>query len=283
MSETNTAALLIRKDMATPSVLNVGQGTATVFTTRCIGKQTPNEDAVGVLSINGRRGVLVVADGFGGQPAGDQAAELALTAVIEAVELSSAAGGDAQSGILAGLDRANELVKGLGVGAATTLAAVEIEGTRIRPYHVGDSEVLVVGQRGRVKLRTISHSPVGYRVEAGLINQEEAIQHEERHIVSNMVGSDEMRIDVGPTVELRPRDTVVIASDGLFDNLMVDEIAGVIRKGNLLASTQQLVERCQGRMNGAMGEPFKPDDLSVVVFRPSGSVIGGRRRPRYGT
>ncbi len=265
----NVATLRIREDMTDPDVLDVGQGRAAVFTARCIGKETPNEDAVGVLSTDGQYGVLVVADGFGGQPAGDRAAELALSAVIEAVEESSAAGGETQAGILAGLDQANELVKCLGVGAATTLAAVEVEGNRIRPYHVGDSEVLVVGQKGRIKLRTISHSPAGYSVEAGLMDPEEAIQHEDRHVVSNMVGSDEMRIEVGPVVNLRPRDTVVIASDGLFDNLVVDEIAGVIRKGDLLESTQQLVRHCQDRMSGAMGEPFKPDDLSVVVFRLS--------------
>jgi serine/threonine protein phosphatase PrpC len=268
--------MLIREDMPQPVSLNVGSGTVAVYTARSPARETANEDAAGVLSVDEARGVVVVADGFGGQPAGDQASELAVTAVVESVEQAAAEGSELRVGILAGFDRANEAVLALGVGAATTLAAIEIDQSCIRPYHVGDSEVLAMGQRGRIRFQTIAHSPVGYSVEAGLLDQTEALHHEDRHLVSNMVGSGDMRIDVGPVVRLAPRDTVVVATDGLFDNLTVGDIADVIRKGDLLCATKQLVGQCRERMDGVAGDPCKPDDLTVVAFRLRDA--GQRRR-----
>ena len=63
-----------------------------------------------------------------------------------------------RSRILDGFEEANEAVLGLGVGAATTLVAAEIEDTRVRSYHVGDSMSLIVGQRGKLKSQSVPHS-----------------------------------------------------------------------------------------------------------------------------
>ena len=154
-------------------------------------------------------------------------------------------------------------------GAATTLALVEIQDRTIRPYHVGDSAILVTGQRGKVKLQTIPHSPIGYAVEAGLMEEEEAIHHEERHVISNVIGSDQMRIEIGPPIELAPRDTLLLASDGLFDNLLPDEIIDTIRSGPLDEAVGVLVKTAQERMAKQTGDaPSKPDDLTVIAYRP---------------
>ncbi len=57
------------------------------------------------------------------------------------------------------------------------------------------------------------------------------MHHEERHLVSNVVGTDDMRIELGPPLKLARYDTVLLASDGLLDNLYTDEIVELIRKG----------------------------------------------------
>ncbi len=128
--------------------------------------------------------------------------------------------------------------------------------------------ILVVGQRGKLKLQTVPHSPVGYAVEAGLLDEKEAIHHEDRHLVSNIVGSPEMTIEVGRTLKLRPRDTVVLGSDGLFDNLHVEEITEIVRKGPLAAAASALADICRRRMDEPEpGRPSKPDDLTFLVYR----------------
>ena len=200
-----------------------------------------------------------------GQPTGDRN-DSKITS--EATLAGGEATVDLRAAILNGIEAANQAVRELGTGAATTLALVEIQDRTIRTYHVGDSEILVTGQRGKVKLQTIPHSPIGYAVEAGLMEEEEAIHHEARHVISNVIGSDQMRIEMGPPTEMAPRDTLLLASDGLFDNLFPDEIVEAIRSGPLDNSIGSLVEAAQGRMATSGGTaPSKPDDLTVIAFR----------------
>ncbi len=128
--------------------------------------------------------------------------------------------------------------------------------------------ILVMGQRGKIKLQTVSHSPVGFAVEAGVIDEAEAMHHEDRHLVSNVLGASDMRIEVGSTLTLSPRDTLLLSSDGLFDNLHRDEIVERMRKGPLLEAARRLGQDSVRRMTRPVGEnPSKPDDLTFVVLR----------------
>jgi serine/threonine protein phosphatase PrpC len=266
---TEQIRLFLEQDMPGGEIHSVPGGVAVVYSVRCPGKASVNEDAALLLPCDADRCVLAVADGFGGQPAGDQASRLATGALVDSVEQALLKGAELREGILNGFERANQAVSNLGVGAASTLAAVELENGSVRTYHVGDSEILLVGQRGRIKLQTISHSPVGYAVEAGWLEEAEALHHQDRHLVSNMLGTAEMRIEIGPALQLRPRDTLLLATDGLFDNLHLDEIVQAVRKGPLTRAVQVLADRCTERMQTrGEGRPCKPDDLTFVVFRP---------------
>ena len=269
MSATHEAKLYFDKDMEESDRLSFAGGQAIVYTSRCPHKAGSNEDAAGLISLGNGSGVVVVADGMGGGAAGEEASRLAVCTLRTALKDADETALPLRSAILNGIERANHAVVDLGIGAATTLAAVEIQSGRVRPYHVGDSMILIVGQRGKIKLRTISHSPVGYAVESGLMDQDEAMHHEDRHLVSNMIGHTNMRIEVGSTLQLAPRDTLVMASDGLFDNLHEEEIIERIRKGSLAAGVCQLATEAQHRMNHPVSrKPSKLDDLTLVAFRP---------------
>lgn len=249
----------------------VADGRAVVFSRRCPDKETPNEDAAALVATSSGSAVLAVADGFGGQPAGEQAARIALESLAESVTEALSDGGTLRTGILDGFERANEAINAMGVGAATTMVALEIDDGAVRPYHVGDSMALVVGQRGKTKLQTVSHSPVGYAVESGMLHEADALHHEDLHIVSNMLGSPEMRIEIGTFVRLRPWDTVLIASDGLFDNIPTQEVTDLIRTSPLPKVAKRLAAECDQRMrNPGEGQASKPDDLSFILFRLRG-------------
>lgn len=173
-----------------------------------------------------------------------------------------------RTAILNGIERANAEVTGLASGAATTVSVMQIEGRRVRPYHVGDSVILVVGQRGKIKHQSIAHGPVGYAVEAGMLDEGEALHHDERNVVSNVVGSPDMRIEVGPSLCLAARDTVLLASDGLSDNMYPEEIVERIRKGPLEAAAERLSRLCNRRMTQPTPrQPSKADDLTFILFR----------------
>ena len=190
-----------------------------------------------------------------------------------ALELSIPSGvalptGMLRAAVLDGIERANDTIQALGIGAATTIAAAEITGREVRPYHVGDSMILLVGQRGKVKFQSVSHSPVAQAVEAGLLDEHEAMHHEDRHLVSNVVGSPSMRIEIGPQLKMAERDTLLLASDGLFDNLHLSEIIEIVRKGPLRECVRGLAAAATQRMHSESTKiPSKPDDLSIVAFR----------------
>lgn len=248
--------------------LAVAGGQACAYTAREPGKETENEDTVAVIPYGPGATVLVVADGAGGLPAGKRASLTAVSTLAAALQAAMEHTTVLRNAILNGIEAANEAVMALANGSATTLTVIAIEGRTVRSYQVGDSEALVIGQRGVIRLQTTAHSPTGFAVEAGLLDHREALHHEERHLVSNFLGTSDMSIDIGAAVEMRPRDTVLVASDGLMDNVHLEEIIEYVRKGPLLAGLTAAIEAAQQRMRGEReGDPCKPDDLSLILFR----------------
>ena len=235
-----------------------------VYSRRSPAKTTANEDGALVAYLAPESLVLAVADGVGGHAAGEEASRRTLQALRTSLA-EVGEGNQVREAVLAGIDRANASVLELGSGAATTIVAVVIEDGHVRAYHVGDSQALAFGGRGKLKLETIPHSPVGFGVEAGLLAAEDALSHEDRHIVSNVVGDADMHIGLSARVPLCPRDSVVVASDGLFDNIPVAKVTEMLRRGPLDAAVDRLVEACATRMT----DGGHPDDLTLVAFRPS--------------
>jgi len=241
---------------------------ASVLSVRKPDRAGPNEDAAGLVSLGEAATVAILSDGAGGHPGGAEAARIAVRSVCEAVAMAGQDPQRVRPAIIDGFESANRAITALGTGAAATLAAVEIQKSKVRAYHAGDSMVLVTGQRGKRKWLNVPHSPVGYAVEAGLLDRGDALHHEDLHLVSNMLGSRDMRIELGATVDFAARDTIVLASDGLSDNLHLAEIVDIVRKGPLRDAVDRLAELSQQRMEvPSDGAPSKPDDLTVIAVR----------------
>lgn len=258
----------VQCDLAEPLSLEIAGREVVVYTHRCPDHAAASEDAAACFSINGESGVLVVADGVGGQASGEIASGMAIDIIQD--HISSARKQPAREILLDALDAANDRILNLGVGAATTLALVELQAGFVRPYHIGDSMITLMSQRGRVKWQSICHAPVGYAVEAGVLDEEEAMYHPDRHLVSNVLGQDDMRISLGPRLSMAARDTLVLCSDGLSDNVSTDETIDLLRSGPLVAGCMQLVEIAQARMRNVGHEPDapgKPDDLTIIACR----------------
>lgn len=246
----------------------VGGGVMVAYSCRAPDKDTANEDAVAAIPYGPDAVVLVIADGAGGLPAGRRASRTAVRSLEKSLHVAMSETTLLRTAILNGIEAANQAVLSLANGSATTMTVVTIEGLLARTYQVGDSEAMVVGQRGKIKLQTMPHSPTGFAVEAGFLDERAALHHEERHLVSNFIGTSDMRIDMGAAVKLKPRDTVLLASDGLTDNIHVGEIAGMIRKGSLEDAIAAIASLARRRMSvESKHQPSKPDDLSVILFR----------------
>ena len=262
--------LILLDGMEVPDRLSieVGGGQVVAFTGRSPDKDSENQDTVAIIPYGPDAAVLVVADGAGGMPAGRRASQTAVAALDQSLQLAASQTMLLRTAILDGIESANAAVLELANGSATTMTVVTIEGRIARTYQIGDSEALITGQRGAIRAQTMAHSPTGFAVEAGFLGEREALHHKERHLVSNFIGTADMRIDIGATVELRPKDTVLVASDGLTDNIHLHEIKDLVRSGPLAQALDAIIKLATHRMTAEPSrQPSKPDDLSIILFR----------------
>lgn len=232
------------------------------------GRVTENEDSLLVAPLAKNAVVLAVADGAGGLPDGCEASQRAIAALAKALTVGDV---DFQDRIKEGFKAAHRDILSLESGAATTVSLVFVQDRQLWSYHIGDSMTLIIGSSGERFFQTVPHSPVGYAVRDGLLSEEQAIHHDELHLVSNLLGIGPAEVEIKGPIELHPGDTVVIGSDGLFDNLLVKDIAKKITRPDFAAAARELVVEVWRRMTQPGPEdPSKPDDLSLVLFRLDG-------------
>jgi PPM family protein phosphatase len=272
------ARTYLNADMLEPDVFELAGGAAAVFSSRRPEKATANEDAAAVISAGENAAVLVVADGCGGMASGEQAARIAVECLIESIVGAAGLAPDGpglRAAILDGVEAANRQILDLKNGAGATLAVVQLENGEARPYHVGDAQILLVGGRGRMKLLTTAHSPVGYAVAAEMLEEHEAMDHEERHLVSNYLGSEGMHVEMGSGRKVSSRDGLLLASDGVLDNLTIEEIVGFLKSGTATKAAASIAALASQRMSEPLeGQPHKPDDLTLIVFSQRGRRRG---------
>ena len=258
--------------MTSASVFAVAGGQAAVYSHRCPGKVSPCEDVAAIIPLGRKSCVFAVADGMGGHDAGEVASRLAVAEVIRSVVAVKRRKLKPRIGIIDGFENANTAVHALDVDAGTTLAALEVRGDTVRSYHTGDTIVLVINESGLLKMETVSHSPVGYGLAAGLLTGDEAMDHEDRHLIYNAVGSQLMTVEVGTPIQIAPDDTVLLASDGLTDNVTLEETLEIARAHPVEEATNQLATLARQRMEEGLGGPSKPDDIAIMLFRRVGKT-----------
>ena len=243
-------------------------GQVAVAVAACFDKPGAGEDAAALIPVSKQRIILAIADGVGGLPAGRRAASTAVNNVSDALITIDKNDERPRTAILDAMEAANMELLEQGSGSATTLVVADVQGDMVRTFHVGDSAAWLIGQRGVIKFQTTPHSPVGFGIEAGLIDAEEALEHDDLHIITNVIGSSEMRIEMSMPTRIAKRDTLLLASDGLFDNLLPDEIIQMIRKGPLDKAITAIWDLAAARMQDQNADtPSKPDDFSAILFR----------------
>ena len=255
-------------DQRLEGILKIGSGAAAFFSAPSPTGSGLSQDAFALVPVGTDAAILAVADGMGGLPGGREAAACAVRALADALANPTTNGSGLRPIIMDAIEAANQEIIGTGLGSATTLAIAELGPGFVRPYHVGDSEIMLFGQRGRLGFQSVPHSPVGFAYHAGLLDESEAISHADRHLVSNVLGTRDMRVEVGSQIPMKPSDTLILCSDGLVDNLQFAEICALLRAGPLDRQFRRMLEVALERMSREGGaQPSKPDDLTVIAFR----------------
>lgn len=228
-----------------------------------VGRVRPhNEDHV-----LAEEGLYAVADGMGGHAGGEVASEVAIETLRAGFHAQPTADGlveAVQQANNAVWQRAHDNAELHGMGTTTTAAAlVEIDGEQVLEIaHVGDSRAYLLRDDELTQL-TDDHSLVEDLVRSGRLSPEEAENHPQRHIVTRALGhgdGEAGEIDVD-TVVVSPfrGDRLLLASDGLTNEVTDDQIASVLRRfADPNEAAAELVR--QAKANGGN------DNISVVVI-----------------
>jgi protein phosphatase len=198
----------------------------------CFGKsddglrRAENEDTFVVMP---EVSLFLVADGMGGEAAGELASRFFADAAVEIFSTTQAASEDERLNLVQRAfnlahDRIREHVSKhphhWGMGCTAEL--VSFLGDSWLLGHVGDSRTFLC-RDGRLKRLTRDHSLIQDQLDQGLITSAEAKRHPLRNVVLRAVGvNDNLGVDL-LNGKIEPGDIFLLCSDGLSD--MVDEAA----------------------------------------------------------
>ncbi|MDD3813681.1 MAG: protein phosphatase 2C domain-containing protein [Desulfocapsaceae bacterium] len=202
--------------------------------------KTRNEDRYLIKEINGGL-LLVVADGLGGNPSGDVAAQL----VVDSLEsFQPHFEGSLELQLTAAVCRANELVLQVGndnsalQGMGSTVTVALVMNDQVCWAHVGDSR-LYHFREGELEQLTIDQNLGQELYERGEISADELAGHKMRNFLSQCIGEDEIE-PVSGHLHLSPGDQLLLSTDGLHDLVQDIEIKGILSLKN---SVQERVAR----------------------------------------
>ncbi|MCX5585699.1 protein phosphatase 2C domain-containing protein [Streptomyces erythrochromogenes] len=162
--------------------------------------------------------LLAIADGMGGQAAGEVASSEVISTLVQLDD--DVPGSDILTSLATAVQRANDQLRVMVEedpqleGMGTTLTALLWTGQRLGLVHVGDSRAYLL-RDGVLTQITQDHTWVQRLVDEGRITEEEATTHPQRSLLMRALGSGDI---VEPDLsirEVRAGDRYLICSDGL--------------------------------------------------------------------
>jgi len=240
------------------------------FSTPYSGFRGGNQDCMGFVQTSPGTEVLFVADGAGGMANGEKASALAVETLTRSLRKNKSP--DLSAAILSAVFKCQEQLTKWTPSTGTTLTIAEVKRNRVRVYHCGDSEMLLTTGEGEIQYQTVSHSPTGYLQAAGALSSRNALIHPERSFISNFLGAEKnFYLQVSPWLPFEKDACLILASDGLFDNLSLLQVQKIIQlNGMPEAIATVLVERATQQMDRAvqrLSRQGKADDLSLMILK----------------
>ena len=215
-----------------------------------------------------QQGLFAVADGMGGHNAGEVASAMAIE-YLRGVALGGVASAEAFAQVVRDLNNAifsaaTATTDQRGMGTTLTAAAL-LETTsetdqpsQIVIANVGDSRTYLL-RSGELRQLSVDHSYVQELVTEGLLTIDEARTHPRRNIVTRALGIDaQVSVDTW-TIPMFDGDRFMLCSDGLVDEVPLDEITEMMREHT---TPQQVAERLVTAAKWHGGR----DNITVIVL-----------------
>ena len=211
--------------------------------------------------------LFAVADGMGGHNAGEVASAMAIEH-LRNVAISGVSSAEAFAQVVRDLNSAiytsaTSTTDQRGMGTTLTAAALLAptnnmdQPSQIVIANVGDSRTYLL-RSGELRQMSVDHSYVQELVTEGLLTVDEARTHPRRNIVTRALGIDEqVSVDTW-TIPMFDGDRFMLCSDGLVDEVPLDEITEMMREH----SAPQLIAE---RLVTAAKRHGGRDNITVIV------------------
>jgi protein phosphatase len=217
------------------------------------------------MAVEPSQGIVVVADGMGGAPAGDLASAIAVQEVVLGLH--------AGEGMKEAIQRANGKIVEMaevqptfsGMGTTLTALKVSLERWSYVLGHVGDSRAYLLSGDDFSQISR-DHTMVRDMVDAGKIPPSAEREHPLGHILSRVLGTEnDVEVDLVEGTA-RDGDCFLLCSDGLTKVMEEEEVEEWVRR----AGSQPLEEVvdamvAEGNLRGA------PDNITVAFLAVNAS------------
>lgn len=229
-------------------------------------RRSNNEDACFVMK---KDKVFIVADGVGGNNSGEIASKLAVNEIanyvethpldeIQSVEQVQAYFEDCVKNAnfkVLELSQRIEANKGM----ATTVVCAYVQNDTIYIVNVGDSRAYVFRDGDLLQI-TEDHTYVNTLLKAGLISEDEAVNHENKNMITRAIGADYTVEADFFSVPIEVDDIILICTDGLYGEVGEEQLVAVLNKEKSMTDIcNELVEMANA--NGGS------DNITMVVLK----------------
>lgn len=230
--------------------------------------QVDLETPVSARLAGNRPWLLAVADGMGGENAGERASREVVTALAGCHDFTG-------NGVASLLRQLNEHlfnlgqanVRLIGMGAAVVGLCFGPEG--VFGFNVGDAR-LYRRQDGFLALITEDDSIAQLFVEIGQAERD-SLRPDKRHALTQSLGGRRELVSIEPHIfplRVRPSDRFLLCTDGLTDCVSLDDIEAVV------AGESDVITAVNRLFNAAMGAGGK-DNISIILADVTTKQEGG--------
>lgn len=225
-----------------------------------------SQDALCILADeNGSDFIFAIADGAGGHRNPAEASSGVLQELAKDLQDSDGS----LDAIVSSIESANSYIRQYFSQSHSTLVLGIFRSKTLRTIHIGDSKLVILGGRGKLKFETVGHNLQEICIESGLDTFVKDISDVPSHVVTNLMGSPHFKMEISPLVEIAPYDTIVMGSDGLFDNISLEEMSQFSNDLTIQPFAKKLHSLSQSRVKESLSgaEAYRPDDVAFIVCR----------------
>ena len=233
-------------------------------------KREKNEDSYFIKTIDDNTGIYIVADGLGGHQGGEVASNILTKNVSDYIEqksrwLKNASNEKIKYVLCEAIKYANENIYNLSLseseykGMGTTVTLVYKIDNRLFYLSVGDSRIYHLDNNlKKINQITVDDTYVNELLKTNVINEEEAKNHPQKHVLTKAIGIAE-NIDL-EAKELNVKDGyLILCTDGMSNMLTDSEVISIFKTTKFDDVASNIIVKANE--NGGT------DNITVIVIK----------------